>query len=268
MLMNVKTSSCTLVIALLALGAPAWAAKVKVCHVPPGNPSNFHTITIDDSAVQAHLAHGDLLGSCAAHCDQLCDDGDACTIDACDANEHCVLNHPPVNCDIGNACKISSCNPTLGCQYTDKVCPTPAPCTVNTCDPLTGNCASTPVVCPTGQTCNASNGNCETTVVTCPCVDQLAGWNDAVNSPITACLIFIGSNPVSESVVLVTPSSGTGTGSPDSGLASGLGGGCGFSDGNPGLTITEQQGKTCNDLLKARAAAAGVTCAVIGPPVD
>lgn len=64
--MNIKlrVSSCTLLLALLALATPAWAAKVQVCHVPPGDPSNFHTITIDDHALQAHLAHGDLLGSC------------------------------------------------------------------------------------------------------------------------------------------------------------------------------------------------------------
>ena len=36
--------------------------KVLVCHVPPGNPDNAHDICIDDSAVTAHLAHGDYLG--------------------------------------------------------------------------------------------------------------------------------------------------------------------------------------------------------------
>src|SRR3954447_7760627 len=159
--MRLKVSSCTLLIALLALGAPAWAAKVKVCHVPPGNPANFHTITIDDNAEQAHLAHGDLLGSCAAHCDQLCDDGNPCTQDACDANEHCVLNHPPVSCDDGNACTIDTCDPMDGCHSTPKTCQDSNLCTVNACDPLTGICAFPPVACPAGQTCNASNGNCE-----------------------------------------------------------------------------------------------------------
>jgi hypothetical protein len=38
--------------------------KQAVCHIPPGNPDNAHTIVVDDSAVPAHLAHGDTLGPC------------------------------------------------------------------------------------------------------------------------------------------------------------------------------------------------------------
>jgi serine-aspartate repeat-containing protein C/D/E len=38
--------------------------KVTICHIPPGNPKNKHTITVDESAVQAHLNHGDTLGPC------------------------------------------------------------------------------------------------------------------------------------------------------------------------------------------------------------
>ena len=40
------------------------AAKVTLCHIPPGNPDNAHTITVGASAVPAHLAHGDTLGPC------------------------------------------------------------------------------------------------------------------------------------------------------------------------------------------------------------
>jgi hypothetical protein len=40
------------------------SGKVVVCHVPPGNPKNRHTIEIGQSAVPAHLAHGDTLGPC------------------------------------------------------------------------------------------------------------------------------------------------------------------------------------------------------------
>jgi hypothetical protein len=38
---------------------------VTICHIPPGDPTHPITITIDQSAVAAHLAHGDNLGSCA-----------------------------------------------------------------------------------------------------------------------------------------------------------------------------------------------------------
>lgn len=38
--------------------------KAIICHIPPGNPGNAHTITIGLPAVQAHLNHGDTLGAC------------------------------------------------------------------------------------------------------------------------------------------------------------------------------------------------------------
>ncbi len=38
--------------------------KITICHIPPGNLSNAHTITVGEPAVRAHLAHGDTLGAC------------------------------------------------------------------------------------------------------------------------------------------------------------------------------------------------------------
>jgi hypothetical protein len=38
--------------------------KCFVCHVPPGNPANAHTIHVGEAAVDAHLKHGDALGAC------------------------------------------------------------------------------------------------------------------------------------------------------------------------------------------------------------
>lgn len=38
--------------------------KVLICHMPPGNPSNSNALNVPSSAVPAHLAHGDKLGSC------------------------------------------------------------------------------------------------------------------------------------------------------------------------------------------------------------
>lgn len=38
--------------------------KVQICHVPPGNPSNAHTIVVGQPAVDDHLAHGDSPGAC------------------------------------------------------------------------------------------------------------------------------------------------------------------------------------------------------------
>jgi hypothetical protein len=38
--------------------------KTTICHLPPGNPSNEHTLCVGTPAVPAHLDHGDYLGPC------------------------------------------------------------------------------------------------------------------------------------------------------------------------------------------------------------
>lgn len=38
--------------------------KITICHIPPGNHDNSHTIQVSKSAKNAHLAHGDTLGEC------------------------------------------------------------------------------------------------------------------------------------------------------------------------------------------------------------
>lgn len=40
------------------------AKKTTICHVPPGNPANAHTLCVGTPSVEAHLAHGDYLGVC------------------------------------------------------------------------------------------------------------------------------------------------------------------------------------------------------------
>jgi|GEM_PF-4780318 len=49
-----------------ARGADSEAKKISICHVPPGNPENKHTIHIGISAWPAHRDNhgGDYLGSC------------------------------------------------------------------------------------------------------------------------------------------------------------------------------------------------------------
>jgi hypothetical protein len=110
-----------LTLAAIFSGGAAWAGKQTICHYPPGNPSNFHTITISDNAVDKHLEkHGDRLGTCQADCENYCNDGDACTQDAQPNRDECtcmVQPRPAVNCDDSNACTFDSCDPTTGCQY-------------------------------------------------------------------------------------------------------------------------------------------------------
>ena len=93
----------------------APAPKVEICHIPPGNPDNAHTIRVSGNAIKAHLKHGDALGPCEVSCPDDCDDGNACTIDDCSAG---TCSHQPVSCNDGEQCTMDSCNPeTSGCEY-------------------------------------------------------------------------------------------------------------------------------------------------------
>lgn len=51
---------------LLAMTCTAHAnpQKVEVCHIPPDDPENAHEINVNEKALPAHLAHGDILGAC------------------------------------------------------------------------------------------------------------------------------------------------------------------------------------------------------------
>lgn len=55
-----------LVVLVVPGAASAQDGKTTICHFPPGNPSNAQTITVDDSALPAHFAHGDITAADAA----------------------------------------------------------------------------------------------------------------------------------------------------------------------------------------------------------
>ena len=114
-------STVGIAIAMLLGFSVVWAGpKVTICHIPPGNPANFHTIKVSQNAYSAHLAHGDLAGACNEVCATLCDDGNACTIDDAGNCEQdgCPETSQPVDCNDGNACTNDSCDAVLGCQHT------------------------------------------------------------------------------------------------------------------------------------------------------
>jgi Dictyostelium (slime mold) repeat len=126
---------------LAGQASAAGNAKVQICHIPPGNPANFHTITISENALPAHLAHGDLGEPCNAVCDVVCDDGNACTIgDSTDCEQQgCPADPALVDCNDQSACTADSCDPLTGC--------------VNT--PLVGAACDDGVVCSGPDVCNA-----------------------------------------------------------------------------------------------------------------
>lgn len=59
-------STCDDCSALAAIPTNIPAGSIAICHVPPGNPDNAHTIVVNESALDAHLAHGDSEGPCGA----------------------------------------------------------------------------------------------------------------------------------------------------------------------------------------------------------
>jgi hypothetical protein len=71
-LLMITLAGLSLVMTSFADGNPDSAKEVKkqknenvlICHSPPGNPSAKQDLWVSPSAVGAHLAHGDFLGSC------------------------------------------------------------------------------------------------------------------------------------------------------------------------------------------------------------
>jgi hypothetical protein len=79
---------------------------------------------VNQNAVDNHRDHDDKLGSCGAHCESLCNDSNACTIDGCiPGTETCQQpsSRQPVDCNDTEVCTADSCNPTTGCVYTAQV---------------------------------------------------------------------------------------------------------------------------------------------------
>jgi len=102
----------------LSTSAAAQANQVEVCHLPPGNQANFHTITVSENARLAHLAHGDKDGDCNLIPELICDDSDKCTIDAFfEGTELCIpiADRDPTDCDDSDPNTADSCDPVQGC---------------------------------------------------------------------------------------------------------------------------------------------------------
>ena len=68
--------------------------KVTICHIPPGNPGNAHTITVGSPAVRAHEAHGDFVdGSCeSTDFEEFKDNIDENESETTDSNETLIEN--------------------------------------------------------------------------------------------------------------------------------------------------------------------------------
>ena len=59
-----RARRCTGVAALLLWPLVMHAQKVEICHTPPTDPDNVHTIEVERNGLREHLDHGDYLGPC------------------------------------------------------------------------------------------------------------------------------------------------------------------------------------------------------------
>lgn len=156
--------AATTLFATQAKAAPA--PKVEICHIPPGNPANFHTIKVSEKALAAHFDHGDIAGACNAVCATLCDDGNECTIDDTDDCEEqgCPPSpRPPIDCVDGNECTDDRCDSATGCvneTIENAPCEGVPACTENGRCSANGVCLGTPI-----ENCCEfpSNESCEPT---------------------------------------------------------------------------------------------------------
>ena len=143
-------------------------------------------------------------GRCEAGTPLLCEDGNPCTDDRCDAVAGCrnVANNSN-SCDDGNVCNGSEQCVSGVCNSVSPLnCDDVNPCTTDTCDPIAG-CQNTPDdanFCDDGNLCNGTElcmgGACVPgTPVICddnnPCTDDVC-------SPVSGCQNFANNGNVCE----------------------------------------------------------------------
>ena len=108
-----------------------------------------------------------------------CDDGDACTADACDGAGGCTHTFIGPDCDDGNPCTADACDGEGGCIHT--------PLTGTACDD--GNACTSNDVCQSGVCVAGTPYRCDTEN---PCTVSACDGNGACTAPVpvqdgTAC---------------------------------------------------------------------------------
>ena len=129
----------------IQVGGGGGKSSFEICHFSQeigSDPyTDFKTIMVKSTqAMEAHLSnhHGDLLGPCDEHCDEICDDNNKCTInhyDDCEESGGCLVQPDHVDCDDHDACTIDTCDPLTGCVHDKVHCDDGY-----MCDPLDGEC--------------------------------------------------------------------------------------------------------------------------------
>lgn len=173
------TLGAALVLSPLAESAAAkpGAAKVTICHVPPGNPAGAHTIVVGAPAVAAHLAHGDSLGECAPACGEngaACSSAGDCCSGFCGAGGACATPCADNGgaCGSGAECCSGFCDEdgacATPCTPDDGTCSADGDCCSGFCDDdglCIAPCEENGSPCDSGGDC--CDGICTDTLQTC-----------------------------------------------------------------------------------------------------
>lgn len=99
-----------------------------------------------------HLDYRDTAPACSGPSE--CDDGSACTTDACDGG---TCSNTPISCSDGDACTADACDPVTGCASSPITCDDNKECTADGCDSASG-CVFAPL--PSGTACSGG-GQCD-----------------------------------------------------------------------------------------------------------
>ena len=130
----------------------------NTCEPATGNcvPSNTTSACDDgDPCTQGDTCKG---GSCASGVPNPCPSGSKCATGSCDAlTGNCTFK--TVTCDDGNLCTIDACDPVAGCVFSPKPCDDANACTKDACDISTGACNYTPFGCDDNNFCTADSCN-------------------------------------------------------------------------------------------------------------
>jgi hypothetical protein len=184
--------------------------------LPPG-PSAFAASTsscgtVCDDGVDCTHDFCDATTSQCVSVPSNCDDGDVCTVDTCDLIVGC--QSAPLDCDDGNPCTEDRCDPTAGgCIHdplpngrscddedlctdgefcddgfcvggTSTLCNDGDPCTLDACDPGTGQCVVSGSACDDGNDCTedlCGAGGCQNVALNGdPCDDGDACTGDEI----------------------------------------------------------------------------------------
>lgn len=155
------SSSYTIANRISNVLAAAWPVGplVMAGGTVAGCASNGDCVDADPCTVDVCQANG-----ACAHSPLACDDGNACTADACVAG---ACTSTAISCDDGNACTADGCNTASGC-YSDPIQGCVDPCGDGVCDASGGeDCRSCPGDCngktngkPSGRFCCGAETGC------------------------------------------------------------------------------------------------------------